>query len=112
MTNKGVKMKKVLLFTGLALLIAFPVMAKIKDVNVTRLITAQLKSVRSSCVSTRDRLNINKSKMQDINTNYGTDIDTADKAKLVSIFSDMNDAIDALDAVGINIDTNFPTIQE
>ena len=105
-------MKKVLSITVLALLIALPVMAKIQDVNVTRLITSQLKSVRSTSISARDRLGVNKAKMIDINANYNSEIDEDDVTKLVSIFNDMNDAIASLDAVGINIDTNFPTIQE
>lgn len=105
-------MRKVLLISVLALLIAIPVMAKIKDVNVTRLITAQLKTVRSTVISARDRLGLAKSRMQDLNTQYGSEIDPADLVLLTSIFSDMNTAISVLDTVGINIDTNFPTIQE
>ena len=105
-------MKKILMLALVMSLLAVPAFATVKSSNVVGLVSTKLKSIRSRVISTRDRLNVAKAKLQDLNTKYGTEIDAGDKAALVSIFSDLVDAVDALDTLGINIDTSFPTLQE
>lgn len=104
-------MKKLLIIT-LIIMVAIPAFARIKDQNVTDLITVQLKQAREVVIGARNRLINCRDKMQAINSSYSSEVDSADLTLLTSIFSDINDAIDTLDDVGINIDTNFPTIQE
>ena len=104
-------MKKALIAL-LILGLATTAFATIKNQNVNDLITIELKSARNTAIHARNRLNTVKAKMENINTNYGSEIDAADLAKLTSIFADIVTASEELDDLGINIDTNFPTIQE
>ncbi len=108
-------MKKVLsiaLVLSFISILAMPVFSAIQGQNVNDLITSELKQVRRTAISARNSLNVCKAKMQSINSNYGSEIDKADLTKLTSIFNKMVTSASQLDALGIDIDTNFPTIQE
>ena len=104
-------MKKLPLIV-LFLALATPSFSAIKGQNVNDLITIELKRVRQTAISARNALNASKVKMQNINANYGSEIDQADLTKLTSIFNKMVSSASQLDDLGIDIDTNFPTIQE
>ena len=111
MTTKENKMRKLLLmFT--VLLLAFPVSAEIQKDNVEGLIVTQLQTSRQSALETRDDLLSVKADLLNINTNFLADIDTGDRTKLTAIFTDLQDAIDALNAYMLEIDTAYPSIKE
>ena len=101
-----------LLIVALFLMIATPTFATIKNQNVNDLLSVELRQARNAAISARDSLNARRAKMLSINTNYGSEIDAADLAKLTSVFNDIVTASEELDDLGINIDTNFPTIKE
>jgi len=104
-------MKKVLI-TLLIVALAVPVFASIQNNRVAELLISRLGNVRNSALRARNTLNTARAKMLDINANYGSQIDAGDVTKLTSIFQDIVSASNALDALTINIDTAYPTIQE